>query len=250
MFGTLFNDIVIARSDNAGNEIQRMKVPIHYAPYQKILARLDGDPNLNAPAITLPRMSFEITSIAYNPERKVGSLNRIVAGGSADRASAKYVYTPSPYDITFQLNIMAKYNEDGIKIIEQILPYFKPEVTHSVKLLDDVDQYFDIPIVLGDVSFEDTYDNDFITRRALIWTLNFTLKGYYFGPSAEKKIIKFVEANLYDNLSMEAEAVERVLVQPGLTANGEPTTVLTETIPYSDIDIDDNWAYIVRIEDP
>lgn len=248
-FGTLFNDITITRDDNAGNEVQRMKVPIHYAPFQKILARIEGDPNLQAPAMTLPRMSFEINSIQYNPERKLGSLNRIVRGTPSDTSSLSYHYNPAPYDLEFQLNIMAKYNEDGIKILEQILPYFKPDVTPSVKLVDELDHYFDIPIVLNSVSVEDTYEADFQTRRAIIWTLQFTLKGYYFGPSSTKKIIKFVDVNFYDKIDPTAEIVESINVQPGLNANGEPTTDINETIPYADIDIDDSWAYIVRIVD-
>ena len=248
-FGTLFNNIIITRDDNSGTEVQRMKVPIHYAPYQKILARLDGDPNLSAPAMTLPRMSFEITDIAYNAERKLGSLNRISRSTPGNNDSLTYRYNPSPYDLNFQLNIMVKYHEDGLKIVEQIIPYFKPDVTVSAKLVDDIDTYFDIPIVLNDVSMEDTYENDFQTRRVIIWTLNFTLKGYYFGPSTTKKVIKFIDVNLYDRIEEDADIVESINIQPGLTANGEPTTDINETISYLDIDVDDDWAYIVRIVD-
>lgn len=248
-FGTLFNNITITRDDNSGNQIQEMKVPIHYAPFQKILARIEGDPNLQAPAMTLPRMSFEITDISYNPERKLGSMNQIVRGTPSDSSSLTYRYNPAPYDISFQLNIMAKYAEDALKIVEQIFPNFKPDVTPSVKLLDDVDTYFDIPIVLNSISMEDTYEGDFQTRRAIIWTLTFTLKGYYFGPTSTKKVIKFVDVNFYDKIDTTASIVESINVQPGLTANGEPTTDIANTIPYADIDIDDDWAYIVRIVD-
>lgn len=248
-FGTLFNNIIITRDDNSGTEIQRMKVPIHYAPYQKLLARLDGDPNLQAPAITLPRMSFELTDISYNPERKLGSLNRITKGLPGDNDAASFYYNPAPYDLTFQLYIMAKYNEDGLKILEQILPYFTPDVTPSAKLIDSLDHYFDIPIILNSVGVEDTYENDFQTRRVIMWTLTFTLKGYYFGPSTTKKLIKFVDVNLYDRMESDAAIVESINVQPGLTANGTPTTDINETIPYADINIDDDWAYIVRIVD-
>jgi len=246
-FGTHFNDIIINRKDNAGTTIQTFKVPINYAPMQKILAKLEQDPSLNAPAMTLPRMSFEITNMAYNPSRKLGSLTRLTRGipGTNDSLLAQYV--PAPYDIEFQLNIMTKYDEDGTKILEQIIPYFKPEVTPSVQLIADLDPV-DVPIVLNSVSKEDVYEGAFEERRALIWTLSFTMKAYYFGPTTTKKIIKFVEANVYIPLTAD-DPFERITVQPGLTANGEPTTDQAETIAYQDINFDDDWAYIVTIED-
>ena len=249
VFGTLFNDIVISRTTNDGSVTQQMKVPIHYAPMQKLLARLEQDPNLTAPAMTLPRMSFEIVGMSYDGERKIPSLNRIKAPESTDSTRFQSLYSPAPYNLEFQLNIMTKYNEDGTKILEQILPYFKPGVTPSVKIMDELDMYVDIPVVLNSVSNEDVYEGSFEERRALIWTLDFTLKGFYFGPVTKKKIIKFVDVNFYDSLDTSSDIIEGINIQPGLTANGEPTTDINETIAYSDIEFDDDWAYIVRIVD-
>jgi len=247
VFGTLFNDIQIERKTASGT-FSKMKVPINYAPMQKILARLEGDPDLNAPAMTLPRMSFEITSMNYSPERKVGSLQKYSKGSPLDNNRLMTRYSPAPYDIEFELNIMCKYNEDATRILEQILPFFKPEVTPSVKLIDDLDLYLDIPIVLNSVSTEDTYDGDFLSRRALIHTLNFTLRGYYFGPAQEKKVIKFVQSNI--TMPIEGtQADSSTTVQPGKTAEGLPTTDINETVSYLDINIDDDWNYVVVVED-
>ena len=143
---------------------------------------------------------------------------------------------------------MTKYSEDGTKIIEQILPFFKPEFVVTAKLIDDMDLNLDIPIVLNSVSTEDTYEGSYDERRALIWTLNFTLKGYYFGPVAEKKIIKFVTANVHGSMTANSP-YQSITVQPGLTANGQPTTDISQTIPYANINIDDDWAYLVQVED-
>lgn len=249
LFGTLFNDIIITRNDNSGKEVQRLKIPIHYAPVQKILARLEGDPDLNAPAMTLPRMSFELVDMSYAADRKIPR-TLAMSKVSTDSAKKSVQFVPAPYDLQFQLNVMTKYNEDGVKIIEQILPFFKPDVTHSVKLLDDFEEYFDIPIVLESVSTEDTYEADFQTRRTLIWTLNFTLKGIYFGPTSQRKVIKFVDVNFYDKLEADATEVEQINIQPGLTANGTPTTNINETVDYVNINVDDDWDYIVQIKDP
>jgi hypothetical protein len=143
---------------------------------------------------------------------------------------------------------MTKYNEDGTKILEQILPYFQPEYTPTVKILDDMDLYLDIPIVLNGVTQEDIYEGNFEERRSLIWTLDFTMKAFYFGPTSNRKVIKFAEATVYSPLEA-TEAEEKITVQPGLTANGTPTDSIDNTVNYNDINIDDDWAYIVQIED-
>ena len=246
LFGTLFNNISIFRKDNDGVQQQIMKVPLNYGPMEKFLARTQQDPNFTAPAITLPRMSFEIINIEYDGERKLSGLYNTKTNGSTP-GSVSVQYAPAPYDLTFDLNIMVKYSEDGLKIVEQILPFFKPAFTVSAKLLDDSTTLTDIPIVLNSVTKEDSYEGSYEELRAIIWTLNFTLKGYYYGPSIEKKVIKFSDVNFYT--SMEAtDPLERATIQPGLTANGQPTTDISQTIPYADINFEDDWAYIVRIE--
>ena len=233
VFGTMFNDIEISRK--TGNATtQRMKVPVNYAPMQKILARIDQNLQNNAPAITLPRMSFEMTGMTYSPDRKLTSVTKMVRASAADGTMTS-MFAPAPYDLEFQLNVMTKYNEDGTKIIEQILPFFKPDCTVSVKLIDELDTYFDIPIVLNSVSQEDTYEGDFESRRALIWTLNFTMKGYFFGPVSTKKQITFVDADIYPTTTVQSgtnrnQAGSQITVAPGLeidnSSSEDPGVVL------------------------
>lgn len=250
VFGTLFNDISIHRKAASGDLLKTLKVPINYAPMQKVLARIDQDLNLDAPAMTLPRMSFEITGMNYAPERKLPKLNKIRKTNADVDQGQDTIFNPAPYDIEFQLNIMTKLNEDGTKILEQILPYFTPDVTHSVKIIDALDLYLDIPLVLNSVSFEDVYEGDFETRRSLIWTLTFTMKAFYFGPTSNKKVIKFAQANAFPEINEQlAEIGESVNVQPGLTAEGTPATRIEDSIPVADINSDDDWAGIASIED-
>jgi len=244
----LFNDIQITRRDSEDNLVQTLTVPIAYGPIQKFLARVQQDPDLSAPAMQLPRMSFEIVNISYDGQRKLTSSYRSSAAIPGDNSSYSTVLNPTPYNIEFQLSIMSKYLEDGSKIIEQIIPFFKPEFTPSVKLLDDPECYLDVPIILNDISMEDTYEADFQQRRAIIWTLNFSMKAWYFGPSTNKKIIKFVEVKEYTSTTA-TDFEKKTTVQPGLTANGAPTNDINETIPYADINFEDDWGYIVRIED-
>ena len=249
LFGTMFNKISIARTNpNTDDEIQRMVVPISYGPYQKFLARVHQDPELNRKtAITLPRMAFEITGMQYDGSRKINSKRKI--GGQQSPTSAKaFQYVGAPYNLEFSLYIMTKYSEDGTQIIEQILPFFKPEWTTTVKLIDNIDP-LDIPLVLNSINMEDVYESDFETRRSLLWTLNFTMKGWYFGPQREGKVIKFMDIRTFTDTSANAQPVEQITIQPGLTANGQPTTVIEETINYELINTDDDWGIITIYRD-
>ena len=247
LFGSLFNKLSITRDDNSATEVQRMVVPIAYGPYQKFLAKITQDPELNrGSAITLPRMSFEITSMNYDGSRKINSVKRILKNPDSNNAKP-FVYSPAPYNLEFNLYVMTKYAEDGTKILEQILPYFKPDYTFTARILDDLPA-IDLPLILNSVSAEDIYDGDFETRRSLMWTLSFTFKGFFFGPERQSKVIKFAKANVYSTLESDSEVIERITVQPGLTANGEPTTDINDTVPYQQIEVNDDWDFITIIE--
>jgi hypothetical protein len=140
---------------------------------------------------------------------------------------------------------MTKYSEDATKIVEQIIPFFKPEWTATVKLINDLDP-IDIPIILNGITNEDLYEGSFEERRSVLWTLNFTMKGWYFGPEREKKIIKFVDVDMWTSMDASSDPSEGVNVYPGLTANNAPTTDPDLTIPYEEIQFDDDWG-IIRV---
>ena len=160
-----------------------MKVPLAYGPIQKFLARIDQSPNLKgAPTLTLPRMSFEFSGLSYDPSRKVTQTQTFLTAPNSDKTKAKKVYMPVPYNMTFELSILAKLNDDALQIVEQIIPYFQPSYNLTVNLLSSIGEKRDVPVVLDSVSFTDDYEGDFSERRALIYTLPFTAKTYLFGP--------------------------------------------------------------------
>ena len=195
-FGTLFNNIELRRSDEV------MKVPLAYGPKQKFLARLDQvpDPTNKRVQITLPRISFEINSITYDSTRKVSPTQKIKIASTTDKN--KNVFMPVPYNIGFELGIIAKNQEDGLQILEQILPVFQPHYNLSVKLLTSVNEIKDVPVVLTNVEYEDDYEGDFSTRRAIIYTLQFTAKTYLYGPVTESKIIKKAVTDYYTDTNV------------------------------------------------
>lgn len=203
VFGTHFNDIRISRIKKvSGGEdvVQKFLVPISYGPTQKFLAKNSQDPDFRGASISLPRMSFELTGLQYIPERKLIGTQRLVGTDAESEDGVDTIFVPAPYDLNFTLHVMVKYNEDGMKIVEQIIPFFKPSITPSVKLLDEVEKYFDIPITLTGVNHEDNFDGAFTERRILIWTLEFTMNGYYFGATSKRKVIKFAKATVSNEI--------------------------------------------------
>ena len=196
-FGTLFNDIHVRHEGANGSSISDMKVALAYGPVQKFLARLEQQADLNkATQMSLPRMSFEMNTIQYDASRKSGITQTFKA---SDGTNLRKVFMPVPYNIGFELNIMTKLNDDALQIVEQILPYFQPSFNLTVDLVSVIGEKRDISVVLDSISFQDDYEGDFSTRRALIYTLQFTAKTYLFGPVADtpEGLIKKVQVDYH-----------------------------------------------------
>ncbi|QIG70821.1 tail sheath stabilization protein [Rhizobium phage RHph_I1_18] len=243
LFGSLFNDITISRFDDLGAKTQNFKVPIAYGPREKYLGMTKQKPEDKIQSIILPRMAFEITGYSYDSDRQADRFNKWFNEGAT-----AHTFELSPWDINFDLSIIVKNNIDGTRIVEQILPYFDPCYSVSAELINDYDP-IDLKIDLNNVQHEDLYVGNFEERRTVIWTLSFVLHGYFAKGSSTSKLIKFVEVNTYPTLDIPGSAAMRVTTQPGLTANGQPTTDIDETIPYTDIEADDNYGIITIVTD-
>ena len=221
-FGTLFNDIHIQHKNSENNVISDIKVPVSYGPVQKFLARLQQQPDLNKPVqITLPRISFEMTSVQYDASRKTGITQTFKA---LDGNQLKKVFLPVPYNIGFELNILCKLNDDALQILEQILPFFQPAFNVTINLVESIGEKKDVPFVLNSVNFQDDYEGDFSTRRALIYTLSFTAKTHLFGPIADTTdgLIRKVQVDTYSNTELPTAKREmRYTVVPD-PINAEP----------------------------
>lgn len=253
MFGNMFNDINVVRTNSAGVTQQVIRVPIAYGPREKFLARLDQDPLLNKQvAIQLPRLSFEVTNMSYSPSR---ALNKMMVNTSIGTGtnSLKTQFTPVPYDINISLSGMFANNEDAVQVVEQILPFFRPEWTNTVKLVPEMGDYYDVPTVLNSMSIEDTYDSDYQTRRAIIYTFDFTVKGYIFGPVSNKGVIKRTIVDITTPSQTDAAGnmivsstegpQKKIILTPGLLANGQPTSNSAASVALSSIDANSNYGY-------
>lgn len=215
-FGTLFNNIQIRHFNDAGDPISRLKVPLAYGPTQKFLARIEQQPSGDRKiALTLPRMSFEMTSIDYDAQRKTSSIQTF-SSPRTDTGSPAKIYTPTPYNIGFELSIMSKLQDDVLQIVEQILPFFQPSFNVTIKLVPEINESRDIPIILNRVGFRDDYEGDYSTRRIIIYTLNFTAKTYLFSeiPSDSQGLIKKVQVDYATDALLNARREIRYTATP------------------------------------
>jgi len=210
-FGTMFNDINLVRKNSSGDVVQTMKVPLAYGPKQKWLARLREDPNLTKKvAVTLPRLGFEIQNISYDPSRKLNSIQKFKkVNSSTDGKTMSQQYMPVPYNMDFELYAMAKNSDDALQIVEQIVPFFQPDYTVTLNDNSEMGTTRDVPIVLTNISYEDSYESDMITRRSIIYTLSFTAKFYLYGPVTDQKVIKTVLVDQYTDMPVKAPKREQ-----------------------------------------
>lgn len=228
-FGTIFNDIKVVRTDSQGEVVNITRVPLAYGPKQKFLARVEAwNPNDAQIGIKLPRMAFEITSLAYDAQAQVNRMNQIVNGSITD-GTRQTVYTQTPYKIGIDLSVLAKNQDDALQVVEQILPYFQPEYTITIKDIPDFNGGLktDIPIVLSGVNFQDDYEGDFLTRRAIVYTLSFELRVRFYGPIQEKSVIyqSSVDINNLETFGFMEEISADGVGEQSITDDGIQTGV-------------------------
>jgi hypothetical protein len=203
VFGSMFNNIYVLRQNSSGETISQIKVPLSYAPKRSFLERLEemknGEEQERRVAMKLPRMSFEITSMTYDAIRQLPKTNTFSTAISGDVSKRNQFYASVPYDIGFDVSIYAKSQDDALQIVEQILPYFNPQYTITVKPFydDHPDIKEDVPIILQGVTFSDDFEGSIGDRRTIVYTLSFVMKVNFYGPNDTANVIREVHQNLY-----------------------------------------------------
>ncbi|MBI33500.1 MAG: hypothetical protein CMD98_06510 [Gammaproteobacteria bacterium] len=222
VFGSLFNDLEVVKTDSAGKVLQKIKVPLSYSPRQKILARSKNltDPKM---AIKLPRLAFEITDMTYDGQARVNKMKKFTKAKSGDDTVWKSVHAPAVYKLGFELNIMTKAQDDALQLLEQILPTFQPDYTVTITDIPDMGIKSDVPIVLNGVTINDDFMGDFLTNRTIVYTLTFEMRVKYYTGMSEAEKILYVDAYYKDTDS--SENIEKQ------TTDGT-TTPYTETIDF------------------
>jgi len=209
-FGSMFNDILLTRYSKDGlTAYEITKVPLSYGAKEKYLVRLQSDPTLTKSiATTVPRMSFDLVGMSYDTTRKQQTTLQNFGFSSG---SFRSQYVPIPYNFDFNLSIYVRNTEDGTQILEQILPFFTPDFTVTIDFIKEMDQKYDMPVILNSVSPEVDYEGDFMNTRLIIWNLTFTAKGYIWPPVSANNSSKYItsaNANIYtDSTNLDAQKV-------------------------------------------
>lgn len=225
-FGSFFDNISVVRNDAAGVETQRLRVPIEYGPKEKWLAHIIQDPDFQqSVAITVPRIAFELGGISYDTSRKLNTLNQL-------KCPPMRTYVGVLYLLTFNLEILVKFQSDGFQIVEQIFPYFTPDLTFAIRTLPELGIIDQIPLTLNSVAHTDNYEGDFEKRRIIIWSLRFAMKVNFYGPTKSSTAgrIEEVEVDVYNSPYLDLLDPPQYLVdQDGtLIANEDDTHIATE----------------------
>ena len=254
IFGTLFNDILINRVDSSDNTTKTIKVPIAYGPKERYLTRQSQNDDLLRPvSLVYPRMAFEITDIRYDSDRKLSTIGKSTTG-SSNKGNLHTQNNPVPYNISFRLSIIARNSDDALRIVEQIIPYFTPNLNVSANLISEMNYgNITLPLTLNDVGQEELYEGDFTSKEYIIWTLDFTLKAFLYGPTNDSKVIKeiFVNFKIPDgDITTSAiattETEEHIYIRPGLTASNTATSNAAASVAVANINSTDAYGFIVE----
>tara|TARA_R100000005_G_C4989209_1_gene196941 strand:+ start:128 stop:931 length:804 start_codon:yes stop_codon:yes gene_type:complete len=226
MFGTLFNNLYVIRLNSSGASTSQIKVPLSYGPKRKFIERINEQADLTTDskvAIKLPRMSFEITNFSYDANRqlqKIANFNRATPIG--DRNSRQKFFVPVPYDIGFELNIYSKNQDDGLQVVEQILPFFNPQYSLTMKPFptDFPDIKEDIQIILEGLNLSDDYEGSLEQRRTIVYTMSFQMKVNFYGPTQRTDIIRKSISNVFNQGagSLDSDlSIETITITPNPT---------------------------------
>jgi len=227
VFGTLFNNLKVIRKATDGSVLNQVRVPLAYGPKQKFLARLDQETGFDASmAIKLPRMAFEITGLSLDTTQKLNKMNKIVETHASDVGKKKTIKHHTSYDIGMSLYIMVKNQDDGLQIVEQILPYFQPEYNVTITPVDGFTYKQDVSVILSGVQIDDQYEGEFTERRVLIYQLDFTMKMKFFGPTADQAIIREVNLDFHDK-DVTTALFEEMDFTVGVSDDSDDYTVTT-----------------------
>jgi hypothetical protein len=230
-FGTIFNNIIIERKDSSGSVAQTLRVPLAYSTKQKFISRIEQVPTVESRgevAIVLPRMGFEIISLQYDAARRVSPIHHHKKG-SGSATSVKSVFTSTPYDLSLQLYVFAKNQDDGLQIIEQILPFFNPDFSITVNDLPELGIKRDIKLTLDSVAYEDQSQGTFADRASIVWTLTFNMKLNLYGHVGDQNVIKKAVANIFQNPDLAGARTTQQYTVVAATTTGV-ATLLSQSV--------------------
>lgn len=241
-FGSIFSNIIVIKK-LGDNEVEKIHVPLSYGPTEKFLARINSDPNLDRTySIKLPRMAFEITSVSYDNDRKLNTIKKQISSKDSGGGSVNHQYNGVPYDINITLTIISKYIDEANQIFEQIVPWFTPGFTITVNTIPELNHKDDIPVILNSVSLDDSYSQDWSSRRQVMWNLSFLMKAMFYGPVMSRELITKAIVDTY------AARISADVDDPMVRQTIPRVFRITTDVDPADAKFDDTFGYIETVE--
>lgn len=200
-FLDMFDDITVKRyAKDFVTVVKTIDVPILYGPVEKFHQTRMEEESLERYYQTLPRMAVSVESIEYNPERCVATNELRSFYDPLSGTEIPLVIRdvePTPYDITFKMQIKADSQSDFYQILENVLPYFNPSLYLRVKEFSFMSLERDLRVTLESVVPEFSEDIDETNTRVTNGTLTFKIDAYMYRPIDNSKIIKVIDAKYF-----------------------------------------------------
>lgn len=222
--GSIFDNLVIA-----GDHGDDIPVPLYYSPREKFIDNRAQNPDIDSTAfdIIFPAIGFELTGLNYAAERALNPLQKIHDASIENDTSV--TYNRAPYDLTFQVTIGARRFEESLRIVEQILPFFQPDIALTINDREDFELQTNINVALNSVGLDMQYEGSFDQRRTILWNLQLTAKAYYYAPLQQRERIKKTVLDMRQlDFDRRFEAYESV-ISPRSAKKSE-THVVIDTI--------------------
>lgn len=186
IFGKLFSNINIKK----GNDL--ILVPISYSAKDKIVQKYNqylSQDEKDELTITLPRMGFLMGDPMIDKTRQLNRVHKLFPIKTKDKKFSSF--NSIPYTVPFYLSIITKNSDEMFQIVEQIVPFFSPDFSITIKDVPELELETDYVYKLDSISQEqNSYDGTFDERRLIIWTISFNCELNLYFPVIESKLIK------------------------------------------------------------
>ena len=200
-FGGLFDEIYVSK-DTSDGKIERTRVPLTYSGKEKFIRRINEASSISSSVkieTLLPKMAFEMTTLQYDPTRKINKINKKFKSSLVNGETyTQQAYSEVPYNVQFSLYCFTRTVDDNLQIMEQILPYFSPEFIVTLKM-NEVDTNVDVPIILNTTNMTEQYEGDMTTRRSVVSSFSFTAKAHIFSRISGFGLIKEIDVNILED---------------------------------------------------
>jgi hypothetical protein len=205
VFSSLFDNIYIY--DHIINNLK--EVSVIFSTKNKLFMFEDRQElQLNAYIKQLPIIGIQPMSLTYVPEQQISPYSKMNNAKdyffnegtkkSPQIKSMKSFFTPRPYLMNYDVNILSVNIATMDQILEQILPQFVPEISLDIDV--PMLEKYTSNIKLNDVSMNDELELNVDQERVITSTLSFEQSLILFPPVKDAELITQMKTRLgFDN---------------------------------------------------